>query len=218
MTTPRPDDTTAVQPDTGSTPPAPAPLHANLAAFVATLAHELAQRQDPASAESALHAAALASRQLLAERWAATQAADAQRGDTVRRVHYLSLEFLIGRAMNNAVSALGLADTLQAELSARNGPALGELLEREPDAALGNGGLGRLAACFLDAFATLGLPSFGYGLFYQHGMFAQAIQEGRQVELPDEWLKHGNPWEFVRPEVKQSASVTAGKAIRKSSR
>jgi len=202
MTTPRHDDSTTVQPDTGSTRAATSPQHASHAAFAATLAHELAQRQDSASAESALHAAALASRQLLAERWAATQAADAQRGDTVRRVHYLSLEFLIGRAMNNAVSALGLADTLQAELSARQGPALGELLEREPDAALGNGGLGRLAACFLDAFATLGLPSFGYGLFYQHGMFAQAIQDGRQVERPDEWLKHGNPWELPRDDVR----------------
>ncbi|MBL0086726.1 MAG: glycogen/starch/alpha-glucan phosphorylase [Ideonella sp.] len=180
----------------------PASVPAEQAAFCATIAQELSQRVDPASAESALHAAAVASRQLLAERWAATQAADAQRGATVRRVHYLSLEFLIGRAMNNAVSALGLTDTLQATLRERHGPALGELLEREPDAALGNGGLGRLAACFLDAFATLGLPSFGYGLFYKHGMFAQAIQDGRQVERPDEWLKHGNPWELQRDDVR----------------
>jgi starch phosphorylase len=173
------------------------------ALFAATLAHELSQRQDPASAESCLHAAAVASRQLLAERWAATQAADARRVG-VRRVHYLSLEFLIGRAMNNAVSALGIARQLDTTLHAIDpqAPALGELLEREPDAALGNGGLGRLAACFLDAFATLGLPSFGYGLFYKHGMFAQAIQDGRQVELPDEWLKHGNPWELQRNEVR----------------
>ena len=81
-------------------------------------------------------------------------------------------------------------------------PALATLVAHEPDAALGNGGLGRLAACFLDAFATLGLPSFGYGLRYEHGMFAQVIQDGRQVELPDEWLRQGNPWELVRPELR----------------
>ncbi|WP_234413644.1 glycogen/starch/alpha-glucan phosphorylase [Ideonella sp. A 288] len=170
------------------------------ARFAATLAHELAQRVDPASAESRLHAAAIASRQLLAGRWIATQAADAQRVGQ-RRVHYLSMEFLIGRAMGNALAALGLAGPLQAQLG-ESAPPLAELLEHEPDAALGNGGLGRLAACFLDAFATLGLPSFGYGLFYKHGMFAQGIQDGRQVERPDEWMKHGNPWELVRDDVR----------------
>jgi starch phosphorylase len=203
MTTPRPELATVVASHTPAvTLTTPAPLSATHAGFAAALAHELSQRLDPTSAESGLHAAAVASRQVLAERWAATQAADAQRGDTVRRVHYLSMEFLIGRAMNNAISALGMADTLLGSLRAINGPQLGELLEREPDAALGNGGLGRLAACFLDAFATLGLPSFGYGLFYKHGMFAQAIQDGRQVERPDEWLKHGNPWELQRDDVR----------------
>jgi len=170
------------------------------ARFAATYALELAQRQDPRSAESCLQAAAVASRQLLAERWIATQAADARR-QGVRRVHYLSMEFLIGRAMTNAVAALGLEEPLRRQLGP-DAPALADLLEHEPDAALGNGGLGRLAACFLDAFATLGVPSFGYGLFYQHGMFAQAIQDGRQVERPDEWLKHGNPWELPREDVR----------------
>ncbi len=168
--------------------------------FVHSLERELAQRLDPHSAESCLYAAAVASRELLAERWVRTQAADAQRNDT-RRVHYLSMEFLIGRAMNNALAALGLHDTLARALGA-DSPPLADLLEQEPDAALGNGGLGRLAACFLDAFATQGLPSFGYGLFYQHGMFAQVIADGVQVERPDEWLRRGNPWELARPELR----------------
>jgi starch phosphorylase len=124
-----------------------------------------------------------------------------------RRVHYLSMEFLMGRAMHNALAALGLDQRLPEVLGAPGAPAaavpaLQALVEHEPDAGLGNGGLGRLAACFLDAFATLGLPSFGYGLRYEHGMFAQVIQDGRQVELPDEWLRDGNPWELLRPEVR----------------
>ena len=173
------------------------------AEFAAAWRRELAQRSDASSAAACLRAAAVACRPVLADRWAATQAADAQRASDARRVHYLSMEFLMGRALGNALAVLGLAPDLQSALRAHPGlPAIGEVLEHEPDAALGNGGLGRLAACFLDAFATLGLPSFGYGLRYTHGMFAQAIREGRQVELPDEWLKDGNPWEFPRPELR----------------
>jgi starch phosphorylase len=111
------------------------------------------------------------------------------------------MEFLMGRALGNAVAALGLDDELRAA-AAEAGTALSDVLEREADAALGNGGLGRLAACFLDSFATLGLPSFGYGVRYQYGMFAQAIAGGRQVEAPDDWLKRGNPWEIHRPELR----------------
>ena len=140
----------------------------------------LAQRSDGLHPEACLQAVALAARSLLAERWAATQQADAKRKGT-RRVHYLSMEFLMGRALGNALDALGLRDEVEAVLP-EDAPALGEVLEQEPDAALGNGGLGRLAACFLDSFAALGLPSFGYGLRYKHGMFAQGIQDGRQVE------------------------------------
>ncbi len=149
-----------------------------------------------------MHAAAVASRQLLAERWATSQAEDAVRDDhhPQRRVHYLSMEFLMGRALGNALAALGLHAELRSAL-ANSGLELGQVLEREPDAALGNGGLGRLAACFLDSFAELGLPSFGYGLRYQYGMFAQAIDDGRQVEVPDDWMRLGQPWEVARPEL-----------------
>jgi starch phosphorylase len=168
-------------------------------AFQAAYQRELAQRSDGASADACLWAAAHASRALLAERWVRTQAEDrANRRE--RRVHYLSMEFLMGRALGNAVAALGLDDALRAATKAA-GQALPDVLEREADAALGNGGLGRLAACFLDSFATLGLPSFGYGVRYQYGMFAQQIAGGRQVEAPDDWLRRGNPWEILRPEL-----------------
>ncbi|MEW6705041.1 MAG: glycogen/starch/alpha-glucan phosphorylase [Pseudomonadota bacterium] len=167
--------------------------------FRSTFGRQLGQRSDAPSAEACLRAAACAARTLLEERWAATQQADAQRAG-VRRVHYLSMEFLMGRALHNALSALGLADEVQRLLG--EGVSLAEVLEREPDAALGNGGLGRLAACFLDSFAELQVPSFGYGLRYEHGMFAQGIQNGAQVERPDEWLVQGNPWELPRHELR----------------
>ena len=168
--------------------------------FRAAYRSELAQRSDGPSPEAVLWAAAHASRALLAERWAATQAAD-RANRQQRRVHYLSMEFLMGRALGNAVAALGLEDELRLAVK-EAGAALPDVLEREADAALGNGGLGRLAACFLDSFATLGLPSFGYGVRYQYGMFAQQIAGGRQVEAPDDWLKRGNPWEIARPELR----------------
>ena len=180
---------------------AASPLAPNLAqAFQVAYQRELAQRSDAASPEAGLWAAAHASRELLAERWIRTQQQD--RGNkTARRVNYLSMEFLMGRALGNAVAALGLEDELRAATEA-SGQALPDVLEREADAALGNGGLGRLAACFLDSFATLGLPAFGYGVRYQYGMFAQQIAGGRQVETPDDWLKRGNPWEIHRPELR----------------
>ncbi|MBB2484117.1 glycogen/starch/alpha-glucan phosphorylase [Mitsuaria sp. WAJ17] len=178
------------------------------AAFKAALQRELQQRAlvgTKPGRDELMRAAAAASRELLAQRWATTQAADAKRGADAacRRVHYLSMEFLMGRALSNALAALRLDGVLQEQLQAQ-GQDLSTVLEREPDAALGNGGLGRLAACFLDSFAELGLPSFGYGLRYQYGMFAQGIQDGRQVESPDDWLRQGNPWELPRPELRYS--------------
>lgn len=173
--------------------------HADLTEFRRTLQRQLAQRSDAPAPDALLQAAALASRALLERRWVDTHRADARRAAGTRRVHYLSMEFLMGRALGNALDALGLRAPLQAELGDMK---LGEVLEREPDAALGNGGLGRLAACFLDSFAELGLPSFGYGLRYEHGMFAQGIENGRQVERADDWLVHGNPWELPRHELR----------------
>jgi starch phosphorylase len=134
-------------------------------------------------------------REQLAQRWVDTQNAD--RGSKARRVYYLSMEFLIGRAMNNALSALGLRESA-AEAFSAPGPSLDEVMECEPDAALGNGGLGRLAACFLDSMATVGLPSWGYGVRYEYGMFAQSILNGQQVEKPEAWLQDRSPWEFPR--------------------
>jgi starch phosphorylase len=184
---------------TTDTVPAGALTGTERADFARTFARELSQRCDPDSPVAHSAAAAVAARTVLADRWAATQRADAAR--TGRRVHYLSMEFLMGRAMRNAMAALGIEHGLEPVLGV-GAPPLPELIEHEPDAALGNGGLGRLAACFLDSFATLGLPSFGYGLRYEHGMFAQLIVDGRQVEQPDEWLRHGSPWELMRPEVR----------------
>ena len=161
-----------------------------------------AQQTSTLTAKTALQLAAIACRDVLAERWASTQKADASRGTKVpcRRVHYLSMEFLMGRALSNALAALGLEPVLR-KLLAERGIDLAEALEAEPDAALGNGGLGRLAACFLDAFAELGLPAFGYGLRYHYGMFAQSTPDGRQVEAPDDWLRERDLWDIERPDI-----------------
>lgn len=165
----------------------------------------LAQQAGELNARTALRLAAEACREALAERWAETQKADAMRGKDApcRRVHYLSMEFLMGRAMGNALAALGLEPSLRA-LMADRGIAWSDVLESEPDAALGNGGLGRLAACFLDAFAELELPSFGYGLRYRFGMFKQTTPDGVQVETADDWLRDGGLWDIERSNIEYS--------------
>ena len=167
--------------------------------FSDAYARALEQRTDAGNASACMNAAAIAARGELSRRWAKTQREDAKR-TSARRVHYLSMEFLMGRALNNALAALKL-DLDIATVLGQHGPSVAQVIETEADAALGNGGLGRLAACFLDSFATLGLPSFGYGLRYENGMFAQGIQDGRQIEIPDEWLRNGNPWEVRRDDV-----------------
>ena len=116
-----------------------------------------------------------------------------------KRVYYLSLEFLIGRLMRDAMSNVGLMEPVQEALKNLN-VDLGDLINLEPDAALGNGGLGRLAACFLESMSSVKIPAYGYGIRYVHGLFRQEMSEGWQVELPEEWLAHGNPWEFERRE------------------
>jgi starch phosphorylase len=150
---------------------------------------------DEANPADLMRGVAQAPRQRLAERWVHTQAAE--RAAKARRVYYLSMEFLIGRTLGNAMAALDLRDAAAAAVAA-HAQRLEDIEEQETDAALGNGGLGRLAACFLDSMATLGLPSFGYGIRYEYGMFAQDIVGGRQVEHPDPWLADGTPWEFPR--------------------
>ncbi len=116
-----------------------------------------------------------------------------------KRVYYLSLEFLIGRLMRDAMSNIGMMESVREALSSFN-VDIDDLIEREPDAALGNGGLGRLAACFLESMSTVDVPAFGYGIRYVHGLFRQEMSDGWQVELPENWLAHGNPWEFERRE------------------
>ena len=124
----------------------------------------------------------------------------------VKRVYYFSLEFLMGRTLMNSLLNLNLDEPSRKALSTI-GVELEEIRCMEYDAGLGNGGLGRLAACFLDSMATLDLPGFGYGIRYEYGMFMQTIDSGRQVEHPDNWLRYGNPWEFPRPHLGRGLAV-----------
>src|SRR5262249_45414562 len=117
-----------------------------------------------------------------------------------RTVCYLSAEFLMGPQLGNHMVNLGIYDEVKAAVS-EVGLDLNVLLEQEEEPGLGNGGLGRLAACFLDSLATLGIPSLGYGIRYEFGIFAQALHDGWQAEVTDKWLRLGNPWEIPRPEI-----------------
>jgi len=139
-------------------------------------------------------------RDRLMERWKRTRQAHDEAD--CKRTHYLSLEFLMGRALCNAMLNLGIGDAVEEGLYGL-GLMLEEISSSEPDAGLGNGGLGRLAACFLDSCASLQLPVKGYGLRYEYGMFRQLIENGYQLEEPDHWLRDGNPWELERPEYTQ---------------
>src|SRR5256714_1494661 len=140
---------------------------------------------------------ALTVRDRLIERWISTQQRYYKKD--AKRVYYLSAEFLMGRALANNLVNLGLYDTARDAMKMLN-LDLGDVLEQEVDAGLGNGGLGRLAACYLDSMATLDIPGYGYGIRYEFGMFDQDIKDGWQVEKPEEWLRLGNPWEISRPE------------------
>jgi glycogen phosphorylase len=139
-------------------------------------------------------------RERITERWKRTQ--EAYNSSDCKRTYYLSLEFLMGRATCNSLFNLGLDEEIE-ESFVSMGLDIEEILDAEPDAGLGNGGLGRLAACFLDSCATLQLPVKGYGLRYEYGMFTQHIEDGEQTEAPDHWLRDGNPWEMDRPEYTQ---------------
>ena len=142
-------------------------------------------------------ALALSVRDRLARSWVKTQRR--YNAANTKRAYYLSAEYLLGRALGNNLINIGLWDTAREALR-ELGVDLSSLLEMEPDAGLGNGGLGRLAACFLDSLATLGMPGMGYGIRYEFGIFTQEIINGNQVERADEWLRFGNPWEIARPE------------------
>ncbi|HEX4265125.1 MAG TPA: glycogen/starch/alpha-glucan phosphorylase [Verrucomicrobiae bacterium] len=157
--------------------------------------------KDPAATGPREHFEAVAHsvRDILSQRWVATEKTY-QRGNP-KRVYYLSIEFLLGRSLANNITNLLLDGFVKQEVADNKIDWLG-LLEREPDAGLGNGGLGRLAACFLDSMATMELPAMGYGLRYEYGMFKQMIKDGWQVEQPDNWLRRLDPWEVARPREK----------------
>ena len=149
-----------------------------------------------ASQRDWLNATLHAVRDLVTEGWITT--ARQSRAEETRRVYYLSMEFLIGRTLSNAMIAEGVYDVAEKALAELN-VDLEEIIEKEVDPGLGNGGLGRLAACFMDSLATLAIPAMGYGIRYEYGMFRQKIENGQQVERPDDWLEKGAPWEFMRP-------------------
>lgn len=169
------------------------------------LATELVERlkyrigKDPkvAKPHDWLTAAILVARDRVTDKWMdSTKRTYAEGG---KRVYYMSLEFLIGRLMRDTMTNIGIMDEMRIALASL-GVDIDVIAELEPDAALGNGGLGRLAACFMESMATVDVPAYGYGIRYVHGLFRQQMSDGWQVELPENWLAHGNPWEFERRE------------------
>jgi starch phosphorylase len=165
--------------------------------IVERLTYRIGKDAKAAKPHDWLHAVILSIRDRVIDAWiSSTHKTYEEQG---RRVYYLSLEFLIGRLMRDAVSNMELLDEMTQALSSL-GVEIDVIAELEPDAALGNGGLGRLAACFMESMATVDVPAYGYGIRYVNGMFRQEISDGWQVELPETWLAHGNPWEFERRE------------------
>ena len=152
---------------------------------------------EDADAQQVFQAVAYAVKDDIIDRWIATQ--KEYEKENVKTVYYLSMEFLMGRALGNNLINLTYYEQVKEALD-EMGFDLNFIEDQEPDAALGNGGLGRLAACFLDSLATLGYPAYGCGIRYRYGMFKQAIEDGYQIEKPDNWLKNGNPFEVKRPE------------------
>ncbi|MFH0919598.1 MAG: glycogen/starch/alpha-glucan phosphorylase [Fibrobacterota bacterium] len=158
--------------------------------------YSLAKDQHTAKTRDFFTSAALTAQDRLIERWIKTQ--QTYYNKDVKKLYYLSMEFLMGRALGNALYNLGLYETC-AQMLKKMGYDIDELREEEVDSGLGNGGLGRLAACYLDSMATLQLPGFGYGIRYEYGLFHQKIENGYQREEPDQWIGEGNPWEIPRP-------------------
>jgi starch phosphorylase len=149
-------------------------------------------------------ATSLAVKEMMIDRFIETQKEHSK--EDTRRVYYLSLEYLMGRLLNVNLTNLGIKGAVDEALS-ELGFQLDDLSEEEHDMGLGNGGLGRLAACFLDSMATMDLPAVGYGIHYQFGLFKQEFENGRQIEMPDDWLKNGNPWEIARPQYSQKIKL-----------
>ncbi len=166
--------------------------------ILAKLTLDAGQTPTQASDRDWFIAAALTARDRIVHHWAESN--QRLRAQNRKRVYYLSLEFLIGRLLGEVLNNLDLTGAFKAALGDL-GVDLGHMFSAEPDAALGNGGLGRLAACFMESMATLEIPAYGYGIRYDHGLFRQVIKDGVQHEYPENWLSFGNPWEFERPEV-----------------
>jgi starch phosphorylase len=164
-----------------------------------------------ASARERFEAFSHSVRDILAQRWVLTK--NTYERENAKRIYYLSMEFLVGRSLTNNISNLML-DPLIRQAAHEKGIDLPELVEQEPDAGLGNGGLGRLAACFLDSMATMALPATGYGLRYEYGMFRQSIVNGWQKEDPDNWLRDSDPWEIARPHEKVEVRVNCSFQLR----
>jgi glycogen phosphorylase len=165
--------------------------------FANHLVYSLAKDEYSATDRDIYESLSLTIRDRLIERWIRTQ--QSYYDHDVKRIYYLSMEFLVGRTLGNALINLGLYPNTSKAMH-EVGYNLEELREIEWDAGLGNGGLGRLAACFLDSMASLAYPGYGYGIRYEYGIFHQKIKDGYQIELPDNWLRYGNPWEIGRPE------------------
>jgi glycogen phosphorylase len=165
--------------------------------IIDVLRHRVGKDERAALPHDWFTATALTLRDTIIDRWMESTRQTYEDGG--KRVYYLSLEFLIGRLLRDALSNMEMTREMERALR-EHGFELGALEELEPDAALGNGGLGRLAACFMESLASLGIPAYGYGIRYVNGMFRQRIDDGWQVELPETWLAHGNPWEFERRE------------------
>ncbi len=162
------------------------------------LTYDMAKDMYSATPHDKFNAVALSVREQLVEKWILTQ--QKYYNVDAKRVYYLSLEFLLGRLLRNYILNLNMFDDYYRAVEVLGIP-LKDIIEHEWDAGLGNGGLGRLAACFIDSLATLQYPGYGYGIRYEYGIFTQKIQDGWQVESPDNWLRYGNPWEFPRPEL-----------------
>ena len=165
--------------------------------LIECLKYRVGKEPSVATRHDWLSAAIKVVRDRLIDRWIESTRRAYENGD--KRVYYLSMEFLIGRLMRDAFSNLGMMEDMREALAAHD-VDIDLIAALEPDAALGNGGLGRLAACFMESMASLDIPAHGYGIRYVHGLFRQEIHDGYQVELPETWLDHGNPWEFERRE------------------